>query len=55
MKKLTDQELTNIIGGSISISATLIKAFVEAFSSIIDAGRNVGSSLRRFIDNRECY
>ena len=55
MRKLSNQELNMIVGGSITISSALLKAFISGFEVIIDAGRNIGSSLRRLVTHQECY
>lgn len=53
MKLLEKKQLKQIKGG-IDISGTLLKAFVSTFESILDAGRNIGGSLRRLFSNNIC-
>ena len=50
---LNKNELKSIKGGT-SISAAIIKAIVGKFESILDAGRNIGSSIRRLFSNNLC-
>ncbi len=43
--KINDQELVMIVGGG--ISAALITAVTKVFTTIIEIGKMIGSSLRR--------
>lgn len=49
---LTDTELLNTVGGG--ISASLISAAVRAFTTIIEVGKMIGTSLRRGINKNYC-
>lgn len=53
MKKISENEMLEIIGG-ISISAALFSALSKAANTILDAGRALGSSLRRLYSNDLC-
>lgn len=53
MYKIEEIELENIIGGA-SISGALITAIYKAISPILDAGRALGSALRRLSTNNMC-
>ncbi len=53
MKELTANELKFVTGG-ISLNSSIIKAFVNTFESILEAGRNFGSSIRRLFSNNLC-
>ena len=52
MKKLTEEQLKQIEGGS--ISGTLINALVRGINSILDLGRSLGSAIRRITGNNIC-
>ncbi len=53
MKKLEMEEMMEIVGG-ISISAALFSALSKAATTILDAGRALGSALRRISSNELC-
>ncbi len=53
MYKLNNQELLTITGG-FSITGSIINAFVTAGKFIFDAGRSLGSSIRRINGNKLC-
>ena len=53
MKKI-DSNLEQIIGGSDYISGTVINAFVNVIKLLIDAGKGVGSSIRRVAEGNVC-
>ena len=46
MKTVDIHELDSIIGGD-SISGTVINAFTNVIKLLLDAGRSVGSAIRR--------
>lgn len=50
--KLSEEELNKIYGGA--ISAALLNAFSRAISTILELGRTVGSSIRRFYSKNYC-
>ena len=52
MKKV-DKDLDQIIGGT-DFSATMINAFVNVLKLLIDAGKGVGSSIRRIAEDNVC-
>lgn len=52
MKKLDEKQMKSISAGG--ISAALINAFARCASIFIDAGRYIGSSLRRLFDHNMC-
>ncbi len=54
MKKIEEERLENIVGGSSNISGTIINAFVNVIKLLIDAGESVGSSLRRISADSIC-
>lgn len=54
MKKLDNNKLDNITGGSNTISGTVIRAFVEVIELFVDAGRGVGSAIRRVAEGNIC-
>lgn len=52
MKKLSNEELFNIVGGG--ISASMISAVVRGINSFLDLGRSVGSAIRRLTSGTLC-
>lgn len=54
MKKIEQTELDNIIGGSDTISGTVIRAFIDAIELFVDAGRSFGSAIRRIAEGNVC-
>lgn len=50
--KLSNQELKNIVGGS--ISASMISAVVRGINSLLDLGRSVGTAIRRIRSGKIC-
>lgn len=54
MKRVDNYELDCIFGGSSSISGTVINAFTNIIKVLMDAGRSVGSSIRRVSENNLC-
>lgn len=52
MKTLKDKELNNIYGGG--ISGTVISSIVRGAEYLLDLGRSLGSSIRRFITGNLC-
>lgn len=53
MKKIEDN-LDQVIGGGTSISGTVINAFTNVIKLLIDAGKGVGSSIRRVAEGNLC-
>jgi|GEM_PF-5857015 len=51
MRELEKEELSHVYGG---ISASLIGYLIRGGSFIIDAGRALGSSLRRYFSHNMC-
>ena len=49
---LSNQELIQIEGG---INASLITAVIRVFTTIIDFGKGIGSSIRRAQTKNYCY
>ncbi len=50
---LTNKELKSIKAGA-GLSATLINALIKGFTSFMDVGRYLGSSLRRLLGGSSC-
>ncbi len=50
--QLNNQELIAIEGGT---NATLITAIIRVFTTIIDFGKGIGSSIRRVKTKNYCY
>ena len=53
MNKLDKTELQNIDGG-LSISGTIINAFTNGIKTILDAGRSLGTAIRRIKEDKMC-
>jgi bacteriocin-like protein len=53
MKTVDIHELDSIIGGD-SISGTVINAFTNVIKLLLDAGRSVGSAIRRVAEGNLC-
>lgn len=53
MKQVDNCELDFIIGGD-SISGTVINAFTNIIKLLMDAGRSLGSSIRRISEDSLC-
>lgn len=53
MKKVSCQELETICGGD-TISGTVINAFTNIIKVLMEAGRGVGSSIRRIVAGNLC-
>ena len=54
MKKINNNELDEIIGGATSLSGSVITALKGIIELLFDAGKNVGSSLRRLGESNLC-
>ncbi len=54
MKELNNEELMNIDGGGFSISAAFLNATARLVETILDAGRSLGSSIRRIYSGNIC-
>ena len=52
MKKLDEKQMKSISAGG--ITASFISAIVRGATVLIDAGRYIGSSLRRIFDHNMC-
>ena len=52
--KLTRQELLDVKGGAVTVSATLINALARGISVLFELGKAVGSSIRRAITKTTC-
>lgn len=53
MKTVDIYELDSIIGGD-SISGTVINAFTNVIKLLLEAGRSVGSAIRRVAEGNLC-
>ncbi len=47
-------ELLQIVGGGFSLTGTLLNSLYKAGSLIIDAGRSLGSAIRRIVGGSMC-
>ena len=53
MKKINCEELDSVLGGD-SISGTVINAFANVIKLLMDAGKSVGSAIRRVAEGNLC-
>lgn len=53
MNKIDDEKLSSIEGG-MSFSSSLLNAVTGLFKLLIDAGRSLGSSVRRISEDKMC-
>ena len=51
---LSDNELTEIIGGATSISGTFINSISKLISTLLDLGRSIGSAIRYAKSKNKC-
>ena len=51
--KLSKKELNNIIAGA-SFSSSLFNSLIRGFNMFMDAGRYLGSSIRRWVASGKC-
>lgn len=54
MSKLDNEKLENIVGGSSTITGTILSAFTNIIRILYDAGEGVGSAIRRLSENELC-
>ncbi|MFI3260562.1 MAG: hypothetical protein R3Y13_02495 [bacterium] len=52
--KLSNYELNNIVGGGLTISATLFSSLNSLVSTIYEMGQNVGTAIMRITTNNSC-
>ena len=53
MNKIESEKLSSIEGG-MSISSSLLNAVTGIFKILTDAGRSIGSSVRRITEDKMC-
>lgn len=54
MKRIEKKKLSEISGGTTSISATVINALVNVIKVLKDTGYSLGSGIRRISENNIC-
>ena len=54
LKEIKDSELETIVGGSTSISSSIINALTNIIKFFYDVGSGVGSAFRRVHDKDLC-
>ncbi|MBQ9318799.1 MAG: hypothetical protein IJR82_04140 [Bacilli bacterium] len=54
MQELNKQELMDIKGGTNWLSGSLIGAIARAGEAILDAGRSLGTAIRRIFSGNVC-
>lgn len=54
MKKLNDEELYMIKGGSSLLTGTFINAVTRLFGTLYEIGRAIGSSISRYYSGNYC-
>ncbi len=52
--RLNERSLDNVIGGSTTLSGTVLTAITNIIKILLDAGNGVGSAIRRAVDNDIC-
>ncbi|MDD3048435.1 MAG: hypothetical protein PHQ89_00390 [Bacilli bacterium] len=53
MHKLNNEDLLNVCGG-LSVSGTIINAFVRGINAFLDLGRSLGNAIRRIKSKTIC-
>ena len=53
MKEICENDLVRIVGGA-SITSSLVNSFVKVINTLVDLGRNIGSGIRRIMENNLC-
>ena len=54
MRKLDNQEMIKITGGSVAFTASFINSLLGAGELILELGRNLGSAIRRIYEGNSC-
>lgn len=54
MKKISNNKLEDIVGGTNYVSGTVINAFVNVIKLVMEAGEQMGSSIRRIAEGNIC-
>ena len=54
MVELKYNQLASIVGGSITITGTLINAFIGGIDAIMEVGRSLGTAIRRLVFDYKC-
>ncbi len=51
---MNNEELLKIQAGSSTISSTVLNAVVRAINTLFELGKSLGSTIRRYKDNKLC-
>ena len=54
MKKINDENQMLIIGGATTLSGTILNQLNKLVSILVDAGKSLGSSIRRISEDKIC-
>ena len=54
MKKVNNQDLENIKGGTATINGPIINAVVNVINVLREAGYSIGSGIRRMVEGEMC-
>ena len=54
MKKINDKDLLLIVGGSSTLSGTILNQLNKLISILVDSGKSLGSSIRRISEDKIC-
>ena len=54
MKKINDKDLLLIVGGATTLSGTILNQLNKLISILVDAGKSLGSSIRRISEDKIC-
>ena len=51
---LTNEEMLNVKGGALNLTATLLNSFSRFISTVFELGQAIGSALRRTKEKKIC-
>lgn len=54
MKKINDKDLLLIVGGTTTLSGTILNQLNKLISILVDSGKSLGSSIRRISEDKIC-
>ena len=54
MKKINDKDLLLIVGGSTTLSGTILNQLNKLINILVDSGKSLGSSIRRISEDKIC-
>lgn len=54
MRRINDDKLCNITGGSSGLTSSMINAFTNIIKELFSAGHSLGSAIRRISEDSLC-